>query len=50
MVHAINGKVSAVFLDGDKAKRPSKGFIGLQLHTGPPMRAEFRNVGIRTLE
>ena len=50
VVHAINGKVSAVFLDGDKAKRPSKGFIGLQLHTGPPMRAEFRNVGIRTLE
>ena len=50
VVHAINGKVSAVFLDGDKAKRPSKGFIGLQLHTGPPMRAEFRNVSIRTID
>jgi hypothetical protein len=50
VVHAINGKVSAVFLDGDKAKRPSKGFIGLQLHTGPPMRVEFRNLSIRTLE
>lgn len=50
VVHAINGKVSAVFLDGDKAKRPSKGFIGLQLHTGPPMRAEYRNLGIRTLD
>ena len=50
VVHAINGKVSAVFLDGDKAKRPSKGFIGLQLHTGPPMRAEFRNLAIRTID
>ena len=50
VVHAINGKVSAVFLDGDKAKRPSKGFIGLQLHTGPPMKAEFRNLGIRAIE
>ena len=50
VVHAVNGKVSAVFLDGDAAKRPADGFIGLQLHTGPPMRAEFRNVGIRTLK
>jgi hypothetical protein len=50
VVHAINGKVSAVFVDGDKAKRPAKGFIGLQLHAGPPMRAEFRNIAIRTIE
>ena len=50
VVHAINGKVSAVFLDGDKAKRPTKGFIGLQLHTGPPMRVEYRNLGIRVIE
>jgi len=50
VVHAINGKVSAVFVDGDKAKRPSKGFIGLQLHAGPPMRAEFKNLGIRAID
>jgi hypothetical protein len=50
VVHAINGKVSAVFLDGDAKAKPAAGFIGLQLHTGPPMRAEFRNLGIRTLQ
>jgi hypothetical protein len=50
VVHAVNGKVSAVFLDGDTKQRPTSGFIGLQLHTGPPMRAEFRNLGIRMLE
>ena len=50
VVHAVNGKVSAVFLDGDAKQRPTAGFIGLQLHTGPPMRAEFRNLGIRLLE
>jgi hypothetical protein len=50
VVHTVNGKVSAVFLDGDAAHRPSAGFIGLQLHTGPPMRAEFRNVAIRTID
>ena len=49
VVHAVNGKVTAVFLDGDAEKRPSKGAIGLQLHTGPPMRAEYRNVAIRTI-
>ena len=50
VVHAINGKVSAVFLDGDTAKRPTKGFIGLQLHVGPPMRVEYRNFAIRMLD
>jgi hypothetical protein len=50
VVHSVNGKVSAVFLDGDAKARPTVGFIGLQLHTGPPMRAEFKNLGIRTLE
>jgi hypothetical protein len=50
VVHAVNGLVSAVFLDGDAARRPADGFIGLQLHTGPPMRAEFRNVAIKVLK
>jgi hypothetical protein len=50
VVHAINGKVTAVFLDGDAAKRPTSGFIGLQLHMGPPMRAEFRNIAIKELK
>ena len=50
VVHAINGKVSAVFLDGDAAKRPTKGFIGLQLHVGPPMKTEYRNFAIRMLD
>jgi hypothetical protein len=50
VVHAVNGKVSAVFFDGDAKARPTAGFIGLQLHTGPPMRAEFRNLAIRMLE
>jgi hypothetical protein len=49
VVHAVNGKVTSVFLDGDAAKRPAKGSIGLQLHTGPPMRAEFKNIAIRTI-
>jgi 3-keto-disaccharide hydrolase len=50
VVHAINGKVSAVFLDGDTAHRPTSGFLGLQLHMGPPMKAEFRNIALRTIQ
>jgi hypothetical protein len=50
VVHTVNGKVSAVFLDGDVKNRPASGFLGLQLHTGPPMRAEFRNIAIRELK
>ena len=50
VVHIVNGKVTAVFLDNDAAKRPASGFIGLQLHMGPPMRAEFRNLAIKELK
>lgn len=50
VMHVVNGKVTAVFLDGDAAKRPASGFIGLQLHMGPPMRAEFRNIALRELK
>lgn len=50
VVHAVNGKITAVFLDGDAKNRPASGFIGLQLHTGPPMRAEFRNIAIKELK
>ena len=47
----INGKVSAPCSStATRRSGPAKGFIGLQLHTGPPMRAEFRNVAIRVAE
>jgi hypothetical protein len=49
LIHVLNGRVTALFLDDDTANRSMKGLIGLQLHMGPPMRVEFRNIWLKQL-
>jgi hypothetical protein len=49
LVHVLNGHVTALFLDDDTAGRAMKGLIGLQLHTGDPMKVEFRNIWLKML-
>ena len=50
IMHVINGRVMSICLDDDTKSRPTTGLLGLQLHTGPPMKAEFRNIVLRTLQ
>ncbi len=33
--------------DEDSANRKLKGALGLQLHTGPPMKVEYRKIRIK---
>jgi len=47
LMHIVNGQVTAVVVDDDVAARSGGGYIGLQLHGGPPMRVEYRNIGIK---
>jgi hypothetical protein len=49
LIHILNDHVTAVFIDDDAAGRAMKGLIGFQIHTGPPMKVEFRNVYLKTL-
>jgi hypothetical protein len=49
LIHILNGRVMAAFVDDDGTNRSTKGLIGLQLHSGPPMKVEFRNIGLKTL-
>jgi hypothetical protein len=44
----INGHVMSALIDEDEQGRAMEGLLGLQMHTGPPMRIEFRNVRVRT--
>jgi hypothetical protein len=44
VVHLINGRVMSVCVDDDEKGRTPEGLLGLQLHTGPPMKVEFRNI------
>ena len=49
LIHVLNGRVTALFLDDDAPNRSMKGLIGLQLHMGPPMRVEFRNIWLKEM-
>ena len=40
----INGKVTAEVIDGDKKNRDLSGALALQLHSGPPMQVQFKDI------
>ena len=47
--HRINGVVTSVCTDEDTKERRAKGIIALQLHAGPPMQVQFRNIRLKKL-
>ena len=47
LVHIVNGHVTAVCIDDDLKNRSLGGLIGFQLHAGPPMKLELRNLAIK---
>lgn len=47
LVHVLNGHVTSVMIDDDIEKRTLEGLIGLQMHVGPPMKVEFRNIFLK---
>lgn len=49
LVHIVNGHVMAVAVDDDTKSRALAGLLGFQIHTGPPMKVEFRNIGLKNL-
>jgi hypothetical protein len=49
LIHILNGHVTAVFVDDDVKNRTLKGLLGFQIHVGPPMKVEFKNIYLKTL-
>jgi hypothetical protein len=49
ITHAINGRVMSMCIDEDTKGRAMEGLLGLQLHAGPPMKVEFRNILLKKL-
>ncbi len=47
--HVINGRVTAQVTDLDKKKRTESGILALQLHAGPPMNVQFKDIRIKPL-
>jgi hypothetical protein len=49
MTHIVNGRVMSVVYDQDSKNRRSAGLLGVQVHTGPPMKIEYRNFRLKQL-
>jgi hypothetical protein len=47
LTHIINGRVMTVVVDDDLPNRPVDGLIGVQVHVGPPMKVEYRNIRLK---
>ena len=47
--HRINGVLTSVVTDEDKAERRAKGLLALQLHVGPAMKVQFRNIKLKQI-
>ncbi|BCX47362.1 hypothetical protein HAHE_12700 [Haloferula helveola] len=44
--HFVNGELAAEITDTDEQKRSMSGLLGLQLHAGPPMKVEFKDIDL----
>ena len=49
LMQVMNGAMSSLVVDDDSKGRALGGLIGFQMHVGPPMRVEFRNVWLKRL-
>ncbi len=49
LVQVLNDQLMSLVIDDDAEKRAAKGLIGIQLHQGPPMKIEVRNVMLKNL-
>lgn len=50
LTHTINGKVMSETVDEEEKKRAMSGILALQLHAGPPMIVQFKNIRIKSLK
>ena len=47
LVHMLNGRLMSTTIDDDAPNRPADGLLGVQVHVGPPMKVEYRNVRLK---
>jgi hypothetical protein len=49
LLQILNGHVMSGLIDNDALNRKMDGLIGIQLHTGEPMKIEVRNIRLKKL-
>ncbi|MGQ0633811.1 MAG: family 16 glycoside hydrolase [Planctomycetaceae bacterium] len=50
LTHIINGRVTAQVVDNQPEKRATSGVLALQLHQGPPMTVQIKNIRLARLK
>ena len=45
--HILNGRLMSITIDDDAPNRKLDGLIGMQVHAGPPMKIEYRNIRLK---
>ncbi|GAA4305749.1 DUF1080 domain-containing protein [Compostibacter hankyongensis] len=48
--HYVNGVLMSEVTDNDPEHRRSSGLLGVQVHVGPPMKVEYRNIRLKRLD
>ncbi len=49
LTQILNGEVMSMVIDDDVSNRAMGGLLGVQLHVGPPMKVELRNIWLKNL-
>jgi hypothetical protein len=49
IIQIVNGAVTSIVIDDDSKNRALDGLLGFQMHTGPPMKLELRNIWLKRL-
>ncbi|RDC62543.1 3-keto-disaccharide hydrolase [Adhaeribacter pallidiroseus] len=49
LLHYVNGKLMSDVTDNDTVNRKMQGLLGVQVHVGPPMKVQYRNLRIKQL-
>jgi len=45
--HFINGVLMSDVTDNDTVNGKTKGLLGVQVHVGPPMKVEYKDIRIK---
>jgi len=50
IIQKLNGMVTVDVTDEDEKRRAMEGLLGFQVHAGPPMKVQFKDITLKVLE
>lgn len=50
LIHQINGRTTADITDEQESKRAMEGIVAFQIHVGPPMKVQFKEIQLKELK